>query len=86
VDAEAEGDQVESPVAPACAVPVDDPGDAVVVGEDVGGLVVAVDGVAAVEAIGVAGSDGGDPAIERAGAGGVLAQWLVQAVTGPRRG
>lgn len=80
VDAEAKGDQVESPVAAASAVPVDDAGDVAVAGEEVGGLVVAVDSVVAAEVTGMAGADGGDPAVERPGAGAVLAQWLVQAV------
>jgi hypothetical protein len=73
VHAEAEGDQVESPVATARAVPVDDAGDLAAVGEEVGGLIVAVDGVVAAEGAGMAGSDGGDPAVEPSGAGAVLA-------------
>lgn len=51
VDAEAEGDQVEPPVAAAAAVPVDDAGDAAVAGEEAGRLVVAVDGVVAGEGV-----------------------------------
>ena len=62
VDAEAEGDQVEPPVAAAGAVPVDDAGDAAVAGEEVGGLVVAVDGVVAGEGQGRAKGPAGSPA------------------------
>ncbi len=86
MNAEAEGDQVQAPVAAGGAVPVDDAGDVAVAGEDVCGLVVVVDGVIAAEAAGVAGPGGGDPAVERPGAGAVLAQRLVQAEAGPVAG
>ena len=84
--AETEGDQVQAPVTAGRAVPVDDAGDVAVAGEDVAGLVVAVDGVAAAEAAGMAGADGGDPAVQCPGAGAVLAQRLVQAEAGPVAG
>jgi hypothetical protein len=82
VEAEAEGHQIEAPVAAPGAVPVDDAGDAPAVGQQVGGLIVVVDRIIADEVAGVAGSDGGDPAVKRPGAGTVLAQRLMQAVAG----
>jgi hypothetical protein len=82
VQAEAEGDQVEAPVAAGRAVPVHDAGDAAAFGQEVARLEVGVDGVVSVQEARVPGADlaAGTRAVDAQGDAGDVADGAGQPV------
>lgn len=73
VRTEAQRDEVQATVAAAGPAPVDHAGDGALVGQDVAGAEVKVNGVIPVQALRMLAAEVGDAAVQRAGAGAVVA-------------